>query len=535
MSVSLFPYSQKEASNIVSGWQNDIGSELLLAKKHGDTTKTGALQVKYNFYYELLTDINLRRNNIVAASITIMILAPTYKELVIKSNYVKDILGATRAVTMYQKQTEGLIHTLPFMSNINEYHDVTVANATCLSPLISTDFTHPSGIWFGENTTGSPVFLDLFIGPPRLNGPHMFIVGMTRSGKSYALKGIVARSIAQGESVTIHDPEGEYRSLVQELGGVLVKFKPNMECMFNLFDIEPEFDEDRGIYYIDIAGKSEEISQIISSVIEFDSDEKVSAEEKSQISKVVRDEYFSKGITEDPNNLYQSEGKYTKEGVFIGKSYKELPTITSFSERCKEIGLMRIYNILPTYRKGGGLGFFDGQSIGSFYDSPLVVFDYRDLKTESQRIYAMMVMEAWTWEKFVKRDKKRKKVVSDENWIMMKKKQTATFMSDLSRRGAKYNVSLVFGSQSFREYLSEEGMVLLNQCDTKFFLKLKPTDAEKLGEIFKLPEGVVEKFESFQQGEGVLQVGRESAIVRFKGFPFEEHFLRSDPEAVIAR
>jgi DNA helicase HerA-like ATPase len=63
----------------------------------------------------------------------------------------------------------------------------------------------------------------------------------------------------------------------------------------------------------------------------------------------------------------------------------------------------------------------------------------------------------------------------------MKNENTAIFLSNLARRGAKYNTSLIVASQSFREFASEEGQVLLNQCDTKYFLKMQPSEAREMG------------------------------------------------------
>lgn len=536
VSVVLQPYSKKEANDKIAREQVAIGADLRLAVKHGDTTRIGALEAKYAFYYNFLTDLQLGRNNLIAATITIFITASSYQELLYKCAFIKDKLGVTKAVTMYHRQLDGFLHMMPFINNINEYHDVDVANAACLSPLISSDFTHPSGIWFGVNQSGSPVFLDLFIGAPRLFGPHMFICGGTRSGKSYTLKGTTARSIAHGIYVVIIDPEGEYKKIVQALGGVIIRFKPNMECMFNIFDIEPEEDEETGKKYLDIAGKAEDICHLISSLIESQTGEKIAAEERSLAAKAVRAEYLAKEITEDPESIYQPGGKTNEDGtVHIGKTYKEMPTISSFIERLKEMGAEKLATMLYPFTKEGGMGYFDGQSIGKFYDNQLVVFDVSGLKTEFQRMYAMFVMTSWAWEKFVKKDRsKRKRLLVDEAWLMMRHKDTAKFLSDLARRGAKYNTSLMIASQSFREFTSEEGKVILAQCNTKFFLKMHPNDAKSLTEIFHLPAETVKLIESFRQGEGILQANMESAIVRFKGFPFEEEFLRSDPEAVLA-
>lgn len=538
VSVCLYPYTKKEAEKRVGTWQTILGADLRIARKNDDMTKIGPLETKYTFYFNLLTEISLVRANLVAATVTILVSAYSYNDLLYKCSKIKEEVGATRIITMYDRQIYGLLHTLPILHHIDEYHDVTSANAACISPLLSNDFTHPSGIFFGENDkTRSPAFLDLFIGGSRgVNGPHMFITGMTRSGKSFTVKGIIMRLLYDGVRVVVIDHEGEYRKMAEAIG-TIIKFKPYMETMFNIFEIEPETDDDTGQRYVDLAAKSEDICQLISTILEAQSGERISAEERALVGKAVIAEYRSLGISEDPESIYKSGGYISEDGAInVGKTYKEMPTITTFVDRLRTMpGAERICNIMEPLKKGGGMGFFDGQGRRDFYDSPLIVFDVKDLKTEFQRMYAMYVMSMWVWEKFIKKDKTRKVLVEDEAWLMMRYKDTAKFTSDLARRGAKYNTSLIVASQSFREFTTEEGLVLMNQCDTRFFLKMQHSDAIELGQIFNLPKPVIDRIETFAQGEGILTSGMESAIVQFVGFPFERELLESDPEAVITR
>lgn len=539
ISVVLHPYKKKEAEKRVGTWQTILGADLRLAHKNGDTTKIGALETKYAFYFQLLTEISLARANLVAATVTILVSAYSYNELLYKCSMIKDDIGATGIVSMYERQLDGLLHTLPFLHHIEDFHDVTSANAACISPLLSNDFTHPNGIFFGENDkTKSPVFLNLFIGSARnVSAPHMIIIGMSRSGKSYSVKGNIIRSIAQlGIRAIVVDHEGEYRKMGDSIG-TIIKFKSYMEPMFNIFEVEPETDDDTGRRYIDLAAKAEDICQLFSTMLEVQYEERMTAQEKKLISRALIDDYREHGITEDPESIYK-QGGYVSEGgdINVGRTYKDMPTVTSFDKRLETMdGSERIRDIIEPLKKGGGLGFFDGQGRRDLYNSQLIIFDVKDLKTENQRMYAMQVMLGWIMEKFVKRDKDKKMVVVDEAWLMMRYKDTAKFMSDLARRGAKQNTSLVFASQSFREFTTAEGLVLMNQCDTKFFLKLQHSDALELGQIFNLPQPVIERIETFAQGEGILTSGMESAIVQFVGFPFEEELLTSDPEAVITR
>ncbi|NYE57135.1 VirB4 family type IV secretion system protein [Carboxydothermus ferrireducens] len=535
LSVILNPYTHQQASSRIAYWQKVLGSELILAHKQGNTQRIGVLETKYAFYNQLLTDINLHRNNIMSAVIVIAVYAKSLEELNEKSGRIRDILGATRAVTLYKRQLEGFKAVLPFArTDLPEYHDVTVANAACLSPLISLDFTHPSGIYFGITETGSPVLLDLFIGQPYLYGPHMFICGTTRAGKSYTCKGITARSVASGIQTIILDPEGEYKKLAEALGGVYIKFHPAMKPAFNPFDIEPEVDDTLG-EFLNIPEKIDDIVSLVATMMEVQSGEKLTAEERALAGMAVREEYHSRGITEDPASLYMPGGIKLKDGIAVGRVKKEMPTISSYIERLKKLNAHRLANVLMPFKQGGPQGFFDGQSAYKISEEPLVVFDIKDLGSDFSKTYAMYVLLAWAWEKFVKKSRRRKRILVDEAWLFMGRKDTSQFLSQMARRGAKYNTSLLLASQSIREFLTEEGMSLLGQCDTKFFLKLQQNEAEALGEVFKLPPNVVERLKTFQAGQGILKAGNQSAVVYFRGLPFEEHFLRSDPEAMLVR
>jgi conjugal transfer ATP-binding protein TraC len=176
VSITIHPYTHEQASNRISRQQTILGSELIRAEKENNTRRIDVLNLKYHFYRELLKEVNLRRTNIVSLTATIAVAASTHDYLNKKCAKIQDILRATRLKTLYLKQVDGIKTLLPGVDSIDEYHDATIANAACLSPLISTNLSHPSGVYFGLNESGSPCFLDLFSGSPRLFGPHMFLL-----------------------------------------------------------------------------------------------------------------------------------------------------------------------------------------------------------------------------------------------------------------------------------------------------------------------------------------------------------------------
>lgn len=535
VSVTIHPYTYEQASDRVAKQQVALGAELLNAEKEGNTRRIDVLGLKYSFYRQLLAEINLRRTNIVSLSIVLSISAETLQELNIRTAKIQDMLGSTKAAVMYMRQLEGLRNLFPGVQSIPEYHDVTLGNAACASPLISTNVSHPSGVFFGLNETGSPCFLDLFVGEPRLYGPHMFITGTTRSGKSYTLKGLIARSLAIGRKAVVLDPEGEYRGIAESLGGAYIKFHPSMKPLFNPFDIAPTFEKDVG-WFLDIPGKIDDIVSLLSIMLE-EAGEKLSTEERAVAARAVKLEYESLAIHgNQPDSVYRAGGYSNEEGVVVGKTYKDMPTFSSMQKRLASLGAERLSNILTDYCRGGPLGYFDAQTEADFKGDQLICFDMSSLNNDFSKVYAMQVMLTWLWDKYIRDDiGTQKHVIVDEAWLFMANKHSAVFLSQVARRGAKYNASLIAASQSFREFLTPEGQTFLGQCDVKYFLKMQKTDAEQLVQLFDLSYDLVERITAFSRGQGVLRAGKESAIIRFKGFQFEEAFLRSDPAAVLLR
>lgn len=147
-----------------------------------------------------------------------------------------------------------------------------------------------------------------------------------------------------------------------------------------------------------------------------------------------------------------SNGKYT-----VGRIPKKMPTLTDFYNKvierneCIELGKM-----LVPFLRGNSLGIFDCES-RIFSDADTISFDMSEIKDEFTKLYASFVILTWVWQKFVLKNKQKKKIiVCDEAWLFLKYKESADFLVNVARRGRKYNVPLFIGSQFIDEFLSSE-------------------------------------------------------------------------------
>lgn len=150
------------------------------------------------------------------------------------------------------------------------------------------------------------------------------------------------------------------------------------------------------------------------------------------------------GITSDVNSLYEKKGGRLDGGKYVvGKIPKKMPTLTDFQRKLKERGQCNeLAELLVPFLKGNSLGIFDCESkINS--DADIVSFDMSEIKDEFTKLYASFVILTWVWQKFVLKNKeKRKIIVCDEAWLFLKYQESAEFLVNVARRGRKYNVPL---------------------------------------------------------------------------------------------
>lgn len=184
----------------------------------------------------------------------------------------------------------------------------------------------------------------------------------------------------------------------------------------------------------------------------------LNAEEITETEIIVNQLYSEKGITSDVNSLYEKNGGKLQNGKYVvGKIPKKMPTLSDFQAKLKERNnCPELAKLLVPFLRGNSLGIFDCESkITS--DTEIINFDMSEIKDEFTKLYASFVILTWVWQKFVLKNKEKKKIiVCDEAWLFLKYKESAEFLVNVARRGRKYNVPLFIGSQFIDEFLSCE-------------------------------------------------------------------------------
>lgn len=158
--------------------------------------------------------------------------------------------------------------------------------------------------------------------------------------------------------------------------------------------------------------------------------------EIAEIEAVVSQLYSERGINSDVNSMYErNKGRLDNGKYVVGKVKKKMPTLSDFQKeldkrgKCKELA-----EILIPFLRGNSLGIFDCDST-IFSNEEIISFDISEIKDEFTKLYSSFVILTWVWQKFILKNKEKKKlIICDEAWLFLKYKESANFLATVARR-----------------------------------------------------------------------------------------------------
>lgn len=411
--------------------------------QQGNIAHTPTLEKSIMDLESLRSLIQTNQDKLYFVTVFIRINAKNLNELDEKTLILETELNKKSAMirTLMYRQQEGIKTILPLgdFPIPNYERNFVSGGIASLIPVSNPNLSHNNGVFIGRNLfTNAPVYIDTFIGPPELPNPHVFICGTSGSGKSVALKTLTARNvITSGTGAFFIDVEGEYTKLTQKLGGKVIKIRQGENAGINPFEIEIDYSDNKES--LNILDKVAEIRSLLGTICRNYLGRTLNATEITEIEVIVNKLYEERGITSDVNSLYQKNGGKLDNGRYVlGKIKKKMPTLSDFQKKLKDRGnSQELAEILVPFLRGNSLGIFDCESkITS--DEDILNFDMSEIKDEFTKLYSSFVILTWIWQKFVLKNKDRKKiVVCDEAWLFLKYQESADFLVNVARRRKK--------------------------------------------------------------------------------------------------
>jgi type IV secretory pathway VirB4 component len=182
---------------------------------------------------------------------------------------------------------------------------------------------------------------------------------------------------------------------------------------------------------------------------------------------------------------------------------------------------------LRKYTSGTFAGIFSQQSNVNVNNS-MVVFNIRDLEDELRPV-AMYIVLNHIWNR-TKVDKKRRIMIVDEAWQLMRYEDSANFLFSLAKRARKYNLGITTITQDVEDFMaSRMGRAIVANASMQFLLKQSPTAVDVLADVFKLTSEEKKRLSQFPVGQGLFFAGQNHVHIQVIASPTENELIITNP------
>jgi conjugal transfer ATP-binding protein TraC len=468
------------------------------------------LDVAYQDLENLRDQLQQAQEKLFDMGLYITIYADKDEELDKVESEIRSILEAKLVYikpALFQ-QEQGFKSTLPLGNDELLVHSkLNSSPLSSIFPFTSFDLTSDKGILYGVNRHNSSLVLfDRF----SLENYNSITFAKSGSGKSYATKLELLRTLMfDNTDVIVMDPENEYEYLAEAVGGRHFKISLNSEHHINPFDLPLPGPDESGANILR--------SNIINLVGLFRlMMGGLSAEEDAIMDRAITETYALKDITAESDFRsveppLMSDFELVLSGMEGGESLAQR---------------------LSKYTKGTWAGFIN-MPTNIDINKKFIVFSLRDMEDELKPI-AMYIVTHYIWNA-IRKELKKRLLVIDEAWWMMKSEDTASFLMGLVKRGRKYYLGVATITQDVGDFLkSPYGIPIITNSSIQILLKQSPTTIDLLQTTFNLTDE--EKFLLLESdvGEGIFFAGLKHVAIKIIASYTEDQIITSDPSQVLA-
>ncbi len=401
---------------------------------------------------------------------------------------------------------EGFNSTLPLGNDkLMIGNNMNTSPLSTAFPFVSSDLTSNQGILYGINRhNNSLILFDRF----SMENANMVIFAKSGAGKSYAVKLEILRSLMMESDVIVIDPEDEYKHLCDTVGGTFMKISLSSRNHINPFDLPTAIGDETPA---DVLRKAiSDVAGLIKVMLGT-----ITTEEDSILDRGISETYAIKDITVDADF-----------------SALEPPTMSDLQMVLENMsGAESLSMRIKKYTEGTFSGFLNHKT-NIDVESGMIVFNIRDMEEELRPV-AMYLVLHYIWTLIRSKTKKRVMVV-DEAWIMMKHEDAASFLFGIAKRCRKYYLGLTTITQDVTDFMSSRyGKPIVTNSSMQLLLKQSPAAIKIVVDTFYLTDE--EKFLLLESniGEGIFFAGSKRAAIKIVASYSEDQIITSDPEQLL--
>lgn len=442
------------------------------------------------------------------------------EELEFVSHKVESLLGQQLVYSKpaSSQQEQGLSSTVPqFMDQLQIYRNMNTGAISTTFPFTTADLTQDNGILYGINMHNSGlVIFDRF----SLENSNSVVFAKSGAGKSFTVKLEALRSMMFGTEIFIIDPENEYQKMCDAVGGAYVRLSLNSATRINPFDLPRVVDSEEsdnalrsnlitlhGLLRLMMGGAQAQMLQAGITTMPA-----LNPAEEADLDAALIETYAKAGITNDPLTHGSTP-----------------PTISDLYDTLLHMGGTgpQLAQRLRKYTSGTFAGIFSQQSNVNV-NNPMVVFNIRDLEDELRPV-AMYIVLNHIWNR-TKVDKKRRMLIVDEAWQLMRYEDSANFLFSVAKRARKYNLGVTTITQDVEDFMaSRMGRAIVANASMQILLKQSPSAVDVLADVFKLTSEEKKRLSQFPVGQGLFFAGQSHVHIQVIASPTENELIVTNP------
>ncbi|MBB1552396.1 DUF87 domain-containing protein [Candidatus Saccharibacteria bacterium] len=514
VSMFIYPVETEIVMKNLRRKVTQLEADLAINNEKG-RTRDPALEAALNDAEELRDQLQLGAEKFFRFGLYLTIYADSLDELNFVRSKVETMLGQQMLFSKVasSQQEQGLKSAVPQLSDqLQIRRNMNTGAISTSFPFTSADLTQENGVLYGVNMHNNGlVIFDRYT----LENANMVVFAKSGAGKSFTVKLEALRTMMMGAEVLIIDPENEYQKLSDAVGGSYIRLSLNSDVRINPFDLPHVIDAEEadnalranivtlhGLFRLMLGGTS--AGQSIG----------LSPNEEADLDQAIIDTYARAGITSDPlthnstpptiHNLYDTLVHMDGSGP-------------SLAQRLRK------------YTTGTFAGIFSQQSNIDINNS-MVVFNIRDLEDELRPV-AMYIVLSHIWN-IVRSEQKKRMLIVDEAWQLMKYDDSANFLFSLAKRARKYYLGLTTISQDVEDFMgSKMGRAIVSNSSMQLLLKQSSSAVDVLSDVFKLTEEERKRLSNFPVGQGLFFAGQNHVHIQIIASDTEHQLISTSPNS----
>ena len=513
ISMFIYPVDTQVVMQNLRKKVTQLEASMTINHEKGKTRDPG-LEAALADAEELRDELQIGRQKFFRYGLYITLYADSMDELTFVQNKIETLFGQQLVFSKVasSQQEQGLNSTVPhMMDQLQIRRNMNTGAISTSFPFTSADLTQEKGILYGINMHNNGlVIFDRF----SLENANMVVFAKSGAGKSFTVKLEAIRSMMTGADVLIIDPENEYQKLSDAVGGSYIRLSLSSDVRVKPFDLPKVVDTEdaddalranlvtlHGLLRLMLGGATAQNVNVT-----------LSPEEEADLDQALIDTYARLGITSDPLTHHSIP-----------------PTMADLYDTLLHMGGTgpALAQRLRKYTTGTFAGIFSQQSNIDINNS-MVVFNIRDLEDELRPV-AMYIVLSHIWN--ITRSRKRKRMlIVDEAWQLMKYEDSANFLFSLAKRARKYYLGITTITQDVEDFMgSKMGRAIVANSSMQLLLKQSSSAVDVLSNVFKLTEEEKKRLSSFPVGQGLFFAGQNHVHIQVIASRTETQLVSTTP------